>query len=69
MRQRTFVLTAFAAFGLVVVSFVVLGFGRLVVSYRTARYLSAPTLFVAMALVCYLLVQSVRVVLGLTTIE
>jgi hypothetical protein len=69
MRQRTFTLAGLAAFALTLVSFVLLGFGRLVLPYRTARYLSAPTLFLAFALVLGLLGYSTLVVLGVADLD
>ena len=69
MRQHTFVTLSLAAFALVVVSFVLLGFGRLVVSYRTAQLVAAPTTLVALVLVAYLLVRSVLSVLGVSRLE
>jgi len=69
MRQRTFTLVGLAALGLTLVSFVLLGFSRLVLPYRTARYLSAPTLFLAFALVLGLLGYSTLVVLGVADLD
>lgn len=69
MKARTFVLLGLAAFALTVVSFLLLGFGRLVLPYRTARYLSAPTMFLAFALVVGLFVQSVLVYAGVSELE
>ncbi|WP_227353251.1 hypothetical protein [Haladaptatus salinisoli] len=69
MRKRTFVWLGLGAFGLVVVSFLLLGFGRLLLSYRTARYLSAPTMFVAFALVAVLFGYSVLAFLGVVELE
>ncbi|WP_266079013.1 hypothetical protein [Haladaptatus caseinilyticus] len=69
MKKRTFVLLGFGAFALILLSFLLLGFGRLVFSYQTARYLSAPTMFVAFAFVLVLLVQSILSVAGLSELE
>lgn len=69
MKKRTFVLLGFGAFALILLSFLLLGFGRLVVSYETARYLSAPTMFGAFALVLVLLVQSILTATGLSELE
>ncbi|WP_435155644.1 hypothetical protein [Haladaptatus sp. DFWS20] len=69
MKKRTFVLLGFGAFALILLSFLLLGFGRLVLSYETARYLSAPTMFVSFSLVLVLLVQSVLAVMGVSELE
>lgn len=69
MKKRTFTLLGLGAFALTVVSFVLLGFGRLVLSYRTARYLSAPTMFLAFALLVGLFVYSVLVYVGVTELK
>lgn len=69
MRKRTFTLLGLGAFALTVVSFVLLGFGRLLLSYRTARYLSAPTMFLAFALLVGLFVYSVLVYVGVAQLE
>jgi len=58
-----------AAFGLILVSFVLLGFGRIVLPYRIARLVAAPTTLLAAVLVGYLLVRSVLSVLGISRIE
>ncbi|GKZ13238.1 hypothetical protein [Haladaptatus sp. T7] len=69
MQKRTFTLLGLGAFGLTVVSFVLLGFGRLVLSYRTARYLSAPTMFLSFVLLVGLFVYSVLVYVGVAELE
>ncbi|WP_458208198.1 hypothetical protein [Haladaptatus sp. NG-SE-30] len=69
MRKRTFVLLGIGAFVLTVVSFLLLGFGRLVLPYRTARALSAPTMFVGFALVVILFGYSVLAALGVAKLE
>lgn len=69
MRQATFVKLAFVAFGLILVSFVVMGFSRIVLPYRTARLLAAPTVALAFLLVCYLLARSVLSWLGVSPLE
>lgn len=68
MRRGTFVKLAALAFGLVVVSFVILGFSRIVLSYRTARLLAAPTTILAALLVAGLFGYSVLVALGVREI-
>lgn len=69
MDRSRFVKLSLLALGLILVSFVVLGFSRLVVPYRTARMLAAPTTLLAFVLVCYLLVVSVLSKLGLVEIR
>lgn len=69
MRRGTFVKLAALAFGLVIVSFVILGFSRIVLSYRTARLLAAPTTLLAALLVAVLFGYSVLVALGVREIE
>lgn len=69
MQKRMFVWLGLGAFGLVVVSFLLLGFGRLLFSYRTARYISAPTMFAAFALVVVLVGYSVLAFLGVVKLE
>lgn len=64
MRRSQFVTLALATLGFVLVSFLILGFSRLVLPYRVARLLAAPTLFVAAALTVVVLVQSVLVATG-----
>lgn len=69
MRRGTFVKLTALAFGLVVVSFVILGFSRIVLPYRTARLLAAPTTLLAALLVAVLFGYSVLVALGVREIE
>jgi len=69
MRRGTFVKLAALAFGLVVVSFVILGFSRIVLPYRTARLLAAPTTLLAALLVAVLFGYSVLVALGAREVE
>jgi hypothetical protein len=69
MDRTTYVSRALLAFGLVAASFVVLGFSRLVLPYRTARYLAAPLLFAGAALVALLLVQALLAAVGVVDIE
>lgn len=68
MNADSFVKLSLAAFGLVLLSFVLLGFGRLLLPYRTARLVAAPTTLLAFGLVCYLLVRSALSVSGLSRI-
>ena len=69
MHRNRFVFLALVAFGLILVSFVILGTSRIVLAYRTARLLAAPTTFAAFALVCYLFCRAVLSVLGVSLIE
>ena len=69
MDRNGFVKLSLLAFGLIFLSFVVLGFSRLVLPYRTARVLAAPTGLLAFTLVCYLLVRAALSMLGVSEIE
>jgi hypothetical protein len=69
MNRNGFVKLALPAFGLILLSFVILGFSRLVLPYRTARMLTAPTTLLAFALVCYLLIRAVLSKLGVRKIR
>ncbi|WP_232701752.1 hypothetical protein [Halobacterium wangiae] len=65
MRRHQFVVRSLTALTLVLVSFVILGFSRLVLPYRVARLLAAPTLVLAVALTLVVLVQALLVAVGL----
>ncbi|MFC6991073.1 hypothetical protein ACFQH3_04360 [Haladaptatus sp. GCM10025707] len=69
MNQNQFVKLAALAFGLILVSFVILGFSRLVLPYETARILAAPTTFAAFVLVVYLLARGTLSALGVVKIR
>lgn len=69
MRRATFGKLALLAFGLILASFVVMGFSRIVLPYRVARLLAAPTILAGSALVVVLFVQSVLVAAGLRDLE
>lgn len=69
MRRATFGKLALLAFGLILASFVVMGFSRIVLPYRVARLLAAPTILAGSALVAVLFVQSVLVAAGLRDLE
>lgn len=69
MRRNTFVTASLATFGLVLASFLVLGFGRLALPYRVARLLAAPTLLAAGVLTVLLAGQAVLVLLGVRELE
>lgn len=64
MRRHQFVVRSLTALALVLASFVILGFGRLLVPYRVARLLAAPTLLLAVALTLVVLAQAVLVAVG-----
>jgi len=61
MRRSQFVTRSLTALALVLVSFVILGFSRLVLPYRVARLLAAPTLLLAAALTLVVLSQAILV--------
>lgn len=69
MRRATFGKLSVLAFGLILVSFVVMGLSRIVLPYRVARLLAAPTLLAGAALVAVLFVQSLLAVAGLRELE
>jgi hypothetical protein len=69
MDRNGFVKLSLLAFGLILVSFLILGFSRLVLPYRMARVLAAPTTLIGFGLVSYLLVRAVLSKLRLVEIE
>jgi hypothetical protein len=69
MHRNRFVSLALLAFGLILVSFVVLGVSRIVLPYRVAQVLAAPTTFAAFLLVCYLFVRATLSVFGVSPID
>ena len=69
MHQDTFVKLALGAFGLILLSFVIMGTTRLVLTADTARLLSAPTMLTAAAIVLFLTVRSVLAVSGIRPLE
>lgn len=69
MRRATFGKLAVLAFGLILASFVVLGISRIVLPYRLARILAAPTMLASTVLVAVLFVQSVLAVTGIRELE
>lgn len=69
MRRDAFVKLSALLFGLVFLSFVILGFSRLVLPYRTARLLAAPTLFAAGVLALALLTQAALAAVGAAQFE
>ena len=69
MRRNTFVKLSTLALGLVLFSFVLMGLSRLVVSAKTAKLASAPTMLAAAALVVFLTLRSVLAVSGVQPLE
>lgn len=69
MRHQTYGKLAVLAFALVLVSFVILGFSRAVVGFRTAQLLAAPTTLLGFALVCFLFVRGLLAWSGLRPLE
>lgn len=69
VRLNTFVTVALVAFGLIGVSFVIMGFSRIVLPYRTARLLAGPTTAVAALLIAFLFTYSVLVAMGVRDLE
>jgi hypothetical protein len=69
MHRNTFATLALLAFGLILVSFVLMGFSRIVLPFRVARLLAAPTITVGALLVAYLFIESVLVTLGVRELE
>lgn len=69
MQRQTYGKLAVIAFALIIVSFVIVGVSRIVLSYGIARLLAFPTLFTGFILVCYLFVRGVLSWLGVSPIE
>ncbi|MFC4246261.1 hypothetical protein ACFOZ7_04530 [Natribaculum luteum] len=69
MDQQGFVRLAVVAFGLVVLSFVVLGFSRLVLPYRVAQTLAAPIGIAGFLLGTYLFVRATLSSIGVSPID
>lgn len=69
MHRDSFARLTLVAFGLVLVSFVVMGLTRAFVGYRMARLLATPTVVVAAVLVAYLFVASVLAFTGLRPLD
>lgn len=69
MDQGGFVRLAVAAIALVVLSFVVLGFSRLVLPYRTAQAIAAPVGLPGFALLVYLSARATLSAVGVWKIE
>jgi hypothetical protein len=69
MRHQTYGKLAALTFGLILVSFVILGFSRIVIPYRTAQLLAAPTTFLAALLVLYLFIRAILSWIGVSPVE
>lgn len=69
MHEATFVKLSVLAIGLVLLSFIVMGMSRFLVSADTARLLSAPTMLAGGGLVVFLTVRSVLAVSGIRPLE
>ncbi|PSP76012.1 hypothetical protein BRC86_02595 [Halobacteriales archaeon QS_3_64_16] len=69
MHKNRFISLALLAFGLILLSFVILGVSRIVLPYRVARVLAAPTTSAAFLLVCYLFVRATLSMLGVSPID
>lgn len=68
MDRQGFVRLALLGLSLAVVSFVVLGISRLVVSYRSAQLLAAPIGLIAFSLLLYLSVRAILAAAGIRAI-
>lgn len=66
MRRATFAKLGLLVFALVFASFLVLGFGRILLPYRTARLLAAPTLVLSALLAVGLLLRATLALLGIS---
>lgn len=69
MKRNTFVILAVSAFGLILLSFAIMGFSRIVLPFHVARFLAAPTITLALVLVVVLFGYSVLVVTGVKSLE
>lgn len=69
MDQQGFLRLAVVAFGLVLASFLVLGFARLLLPYRTAQLLAAPVGVCGFLLAGYLFLRAVGAAIGVAPIE
>ena len=69
MDQQGFVKLALVAFGLVILSFFVLGFSRTVLGFRTAQLLAAPIGFAGFGLAAFLFVRATLSAVGVWRIE
>lgn len=64
MKETTFVKLSALAFALVIVSFLIRGLSRLVVTSETAALLSAPTMLLGGGLIVFLTFRSVLAITG-----
>jgi hypothetical protein len=69
MKQDSFVKLSALAFGLILLSFIIRGLSRLVVTVETATLLSTPTMVAGAALVIFLTARSVLAVSGLRPLQ
>jgi len=69
VRRNAFVSRSILLFALVAASFVVLGFGRLVLPYRVARLLAAPLLFAGAVLAVVLVAQAALAAVGILDVD
>jgi hypothetical protein len=69
MNQSTFVKLGLITFGLVIVNFIILGFGRALVSFEAARLAAAPVTIITVGLMGYLFVRAVLAKLGIWEIR
>ncbi|USZ72819.1 hypothetical protein [Natronosalvus halobius] len=70
MDQHDFVRLSLLAFGLVVLSFVVLGFSRIVLpSFQMAQTVAAPIGLVGFALAVFLFLRATAAAIGIVPIE
>jgi Tfp pilus assembly protein PilN len=69
VRRNAFVSRSLLLFALVAASFVVLGFGRLVLPYRVARLLAAPLLFAGAVLAAVLVAQAALAAVGILDVD
>lgn len=69
MDRSGFVRLAILAVGIVLASFVVLGFARLLVPYRTAQAIAAPIGLVGFALLVFLFVRATLAAVGVRPID
>ncbi|WP_101294847.1 hypothetical protein [Halegenticoccus soli] len=69
MDRSQFVRLSLLAFGLVLLSFLVLGTTRIVLPFRVAQLLAAPVVAAAFLLVVFLFVRAVLAATGVLPIE
>lgn len=69
MKRSRLTLLGLSVFALILVSFVIRGFGQLLLGPRTATLLAAPTFGAALALVVFVLAVWLLSLVGVTSIE